>query len=86
MNKYQKRNKARFAGALVCIFISNAFAVILQFFKGNVLDNAISGKTGATMQSIILLITFILGEILFYFGYRQFGARFVAGCTGYAEA
>ena len=56
MNKYQKRNKARFAGALVCIFISNAFAVILQFFKGDILDNAISGETGATLQSIILLI------------------------------
>ena len=82
MNKYQKRNKARFAGALVCIFISNAFAVILQFFKGDNLDNAISGETGATLQSIILLITFILGEILFYFGYRQFSARFVVGCTG----
>ena len=82
MNKYQKRNKARFAGALVCIFISNAFAVILQFFKGDILDNAISGETGATLQSIILLITFILGEILFYFGYRQFSARFVVGCTG----
>lgn len=82
MNKYQKQKKARFAGALVCIFISNAFAVILQFFKGDVLDNAVSGEAGATLRSIILLITFILGEILFYFGYRQFSARFVVGCTG----
>ena len=82
MNKYQKRNKVRFAGALVCIFISNAFAVFLQFFKGDVLDNAISGEISSTLQSIILLITFILGEILFYFGYRQFSARFVTGCTG----
>ena len=81
MKKYQKHNSAYYVGALVFIFISNAFAVILQFFKGDVLDFAIAGETQTTVKYAILLIAFILGEILFYFGYKQFSARFVVGCT-----
>ena len=38
MRTYQKRNRAAFLGALVCILCSNTFAVVLQFFKGDVLD------------------------------------------------
>ncbi|MBQ7145464.1 MAG: ABC transporter ATP-binding protein [Lachnospiraceae bacterium] len=81
MKKYQKQNGAYFVSALVFIFISNAFAVILQFFKGDVLDYAIAGETQTTIKYAVLLIVFILGEILFYFGYKQFSARFVVGCT-----
>lgn len=81
MKKYQKHNSAYFVGALVCILISTAFAVVLQFFKGGVLDHAIAGETQTTIKYTVLLIAFILGEVLFYFGYRQFSARFVVGCT-----
>ncbi len=81
MKKYQKQNSAYYIGALVFIFISNAFAVILQFFKGNVLDYAIAGEAQTTVKYAILLIAFILCEILFYFGYKQFSARFIVGCT-----
>lgn len=81
MKKYQKLNSAYYVSALVFIFISNAFAVILQFFKGDVLDYAIAGEPQTTVKYAILLIAFILGEILFYFGYKQFSARFVVGCT-----
>ena len=35
MNQYIKRNKAHFFRALVCILISNALAVVLQFYKGD---------------------------------------------------
>ena len=50
MRKYQKRNRAVFFGALICIFISNALAVVLQFFKGEVLDYAIAGEIQNTIK------------------------------------
>lgn len=81
MKKYQKHSSAYFIGALGCVFISTAFAVVLQFFKGDVLDCAIAGETQATIRYVVLLIAFILGEVLFYFGYRRFSASFVVGCT-----
>ena len=81
MNKYQKQNNTCFAGALICILISTVFAVALQFFKGDVLDLAIAGDTPAAIRRAALLLVFILCEILFYYCYRQCGARFVTGCT-----
>lgn len=81
MNIYHKKNRAYFNGALVSIFISNIFAVVLQFFKGNVLDHAIAGEIQSTVYFALLLISFILCEILSYFFYRQFRARYVTGCT-----
>lgn len=81
MKKYQKHNSACYIWALVSIFISTIFAVVLQFFKGDVLDYAIAGETKAATRYAVLLIVFILGEILFYYGYRMFSARFVVGCA-----
>ena len=43
--------------------------------------HAIAGDTQATLRYAIFLAAFILSEILFYFGYRQFSARFVVGRT-----
>ena len=70
MKKYQKHNGACFAGALVCILISTAFAVALQFFKGDILDYAIAGEVQAALRYAALLIVFILSEVLFYFCYK----------------
>ncbi len=81
MKKYQRRNRAAFFGALVFIFLSNAFAVVLQFFKGDVLDHAIAGETGTTIKYVLLLISFILGEVLFYYVYKRFCAGYITGCT-----
>ena len=81
MKKYQKRAGAYFIGALVSVLISTAFAVTLQFFKGDVPDCAVAGDTSSALRYAILLGAFILGEILFYFAYRQFGARFAVDCT-----
>ena len=81
MKQYQKHNRGYFFGSLICIFVSNAFAVVLQFFKGEVLDYAIAGESLATIKYAVLLIVFILCEILFYFVYKQFSARYVVGCT-----
>lgn len=37
MKEYEKKNRRCFAGALVSVLISTVFAVVLQFFKGDVL-------------------------------------------------
>mgnify|MGYP002586181888 FL=1 len=81
MKAYQRKNRASFAGALVCILISTAFAVVLQFFKGDVLDSAVAADAQGAVRYALLLIAGILGEILFYYCYRRCGARFVTGCT-----
>lgn len=80
MKKYLRKNSAYFIGALVFILISTALAVVLQFFKGKVLDYAIAGDAGTTLKYAALLIGFILGEVLFYYGYRRLSDRFSVGC------
>lgn len=37
MKKYHVQNRAPFVGAIFCVFLANILAVILQFFKGDVL-------------------------------------------------
>ena len=81
MKNYHKRNRAAFFGALFCILLSNAFAVVLQFFKGDVLDHAVAGEIHTTVRYMLLLISFILGEVLFFYLYKRCTARYVVGCT-----
>ena len=81
MIKYQKNNRRYFVGALVSILIGTIFAVVLQFFKGDVLDYAAAGEVQKTVRYAVLLIVFILCECLFYFLYDCFSAKFVVGCT-----
>jgi len=81
MKKYLRFNRTCFTGALVCVLISNLLAAILQFVKGYVLDSAILGETNATLLSALMLMCLILLEILFYFGYNRYSARFTVGCT-----
>lgn len=81
MKKYHKRNSTCFAGALISILASNSLAVVLQFFKGDVLDHAVAGEIRQTVLYAGLLFCFILGEVLFFFLYRLLGAKYVVGCT-----
>ena len=81
MNQYHRKNRACYAGALICVLISTLFAVGLQFFKGAVLDYAVAGQQRETYRSAAFLILFILCEVLFYFFYRRFGAGYAVGCT-----
>ncbi len=81
MKKYIKQNRSYFIGALCCTLVSSVFAVILQFFKGDVLDYAVAGQMSNTVKYAVLLIGFILLEVFFYFCYRRFLAKFVVGCT-----
>ena len=55
MKKYQKKNRVYFIGAFVSIIISNLFAVVLQFFKGDVLDYAVAGEIRTTIKYAVLL-------------------------------
>lgn len=81
MNHYELKNRRYFIGALVSVLISTIFAVYLQFFKGDVLDYAVVRDTTNTFHYGSLLLVFIICEIVFYFIYRQFSAKFVIGCT-----
>ncbi len=81
MKKYHQRNGAAFCGALFCILSSNTLAVVLQFFKGDVLDHAIAGEINTTIRYALLLILFILGEVLFFYLYKRCSTKYVVGCT-----
>ena len=80
MKKYHKHNRRFFLGALVSILFSTVFAVVLQFFKGNVLDFAVSGETRETIRSAVMLICFILFEVLSYYIFQRFSAKYAIGC------
>lgn len=67
MKNYHKANRVYFLVAILTVLVSTIFAVVLQFFKGHVLDNALSANTQKTIFYTILLIAFILGEVVFYF-------------------
>jgi len=82
MKKIRQKNNLWFAGAWICIFASNLFAVTLQFLKGDVLDQALLKEAGKTAGAALLLIVMILCETGFYFCFRLFQERFVTGCTG----
>lgn len=86
MKEYTKRNRAAFCGTLIFVLLGTGFAVVLQFFKGDVLDHAVAGDPRATIQYLLLLIAFILGEILFFFLYQLYANRFAAGCTRMLKA
>jgi len=81
MKKYQKNNHRYFLGALASILIGTLFGTVLQFFKGEVLDHAAAGEIQETISCAVLLFAFILCEVLFYFLYDLFSAKFVVGCT-----
>lgn len=80
MKKYQKHNRRYFAGALVSILISTVFAVTLQFFKGYVLDHAVAGDMRETIRSASILICFILAEVLSYYIFQRYSAKYAIGC------
>lgn len=80
MKRYRRTNSAYYIGALVFILISTVFAVVLQFFKGDVLDYAIAADAGMTLKYAVLLMGFILGEVLLYYCYKRMSARFSVGC------
>lgn len=81
MKKYQESNRRYFVGALVSILIGTIFTVVLQFFKGDVLDYAAAGEVQKTIYYAVLLAGFIICECLFYFLYDRLSAKFVVGCT-----
>ena len=80
MRKYHKHNRRYFVGALVSILFSTVFAVVLQFFKGDVLDFAVSGETQKTIRTALMLISFILFEVLSYYIFQRLSAKYAIGC------
>lgn len=81
MKKYQISNRRYFIGALTSVLIGTFLGVVLQFLKGNVLDHAAAGQIHKTVFYALLLIGFILCEVVGFFLYDWFSAKFVVGCT-----
>ncbi len=81
MKKYHKNNRRYFLGALLAVLTGTIFGVILQFFKGQVLDHAVAGDVHTTLRYGLLLIGFILCEVLGFFLYDRFRAQYITGCT-----
>lgn len=81
MKNYHKTNLRWFLGALASAFVSNCFAVVLQFFKGSVLDEAVAGHAASAVQAAGILFGLILCESLAFLCYRLLRARYSVGCT-----
>lgn len=80
MKKYHKHNRFSLLAAMIAIFFSSIFAVVLQFFKGDVLDHAVLGHTADAIRSGINLIVFILLEVTSYYFFQRLSARYAIGC------
>lgn len=80
MKKYESKHRAWLVWALFAVLISTVSAVVLQFFKGQVLDHAIAGNGLTTLRSGLLLISFILLEVLAFYVYKRLSFRFSADC------
>ena len=63
MKTYEYANRRSYSAALFCTLMSSVFAVVLQFFKGAVLDHALAGQMEKTVCYALLLIAFILLEV-----------------------
>ncbi len=81
MKKYIRHHFTHLAGAILCVLTGNAFAVILQFIKGDVLDYALTGNIAATLRCAGWLIGFILLEVFFTLLYNRLAVRFSLGCA-----
>lgn len=80
MKTYEHANRRSYFAALFCTLLSSVFAVVLQFFKGAVLDCALAGQMAETVRYALLLILFILLEVGGYYLFLRFSDRYVIGC------
>lgn len=80
MKTYEHANRRSYFAALFCTLMSSVFAVVLQFFKGAVLDHALAGQMEKTICYALLLIAFILLEVGGYYLSQRFSDRYVIGC------
>lgn len=81
MKTYEYANRRMYFAALFCTLMSSVFAVVLQFFKGAVLDHALAGQMEKTVCYALLLIAFILLEVGGYYLSQRFSDRYVIGCV-----
>lgn len=80
MKTYEHANRRYYLAALFCTLLSSVFAVVLQFFKGAVLDFALAGQMEKTLCYALLLIAFILLEVGGYYLSQRLSDQYVIGC------
>lgn len=69
MKKYIKRNSLVLVRAIIFTLLASVFAVLAQFLKGQVLDQALGRNINQVLLKGSILGAFILLEILFYYFY-----------------
>lgn len=80
MKTYELAHRRYYFAALFCSLLSSVFAVVLQFFKGAVLDCALAGQISGTVRYALLLILFILLEVSGYYLFLRCSDRYAIGC------
>lgn len=67
--------------SILFTLFASVSAVAVQFIKGDVLDFALAGNTGRTLQYGAALCLFILGEIFFSYLYDLFRGKYSVFCS-----
>ena len=76
MKKYIRKNKKYLLIAIALSLVASAFAVLVQFTKGKLLDYAIAGSWDETFKNSLYLGLFIAMELSFFYLYDISRAKF----------
>ena len=60
MKKYHTSARRALTVSIASVFLATVFSVAAQFFKGNVLDQALAGHGGQSLRSALALLACFL--------------------------
>jgi len=81
MNRYLKKHSSTLVMSVVFTFLSSGFAILVQFFKGNVFDFALAGNGHMSLLYGIALGSLIILEISSYYFYNRSRGLFCVDCA-----
>ncbi len=64
---------------VLCVFfvlMAGVMGTAIQFFKGNLLDYALAGRSDASFKFGVILLVAIAIELVTYYGYYHFRSKF----------
>lgn len=81
MKKYHTPARRALAVSIASVFLATLFSVAAQFFKGNVLDQALAGDSRQSLHSALALLACIVLELALFHLYGRQGAAYEALST-----
>ncbi len=81
MKKYLLEHKIYIFKLLTLLIIGNIAAILVQFFRGDVLDAAITGASKNTIYSGFFMVTAIMIELIFYYFMFITGDKLASKCV-----